>query len=298
MISALIQAGHRLGLRRSAAARPPFRNGVRLLARLGWLPLSAIGGIPVREAGIVTMSGGASFRYNFDHLNDPVGEYIYWRGFGAYEPSVMSRYLELAATAGCILDIGANTGLFSLAACAVNASVRVIAWEPVPSIEQRLRANVAINGFDDRVDCHCAALGGKAGTARLRILSDCSTSASLAEVNFGVGREATFLDVPVETGDAVAGSRHVDLIKIDVETAETIVLSGMTGILRASRPVVIAECLPAASERTRGFLTAAGYRGEPLDDSTYLFTPIDENSVTGPARGSIAAGSVPVPPRT
>lgn len=64
-----------------------------------------------------------------------------------------------------VLDIGANQGFFTCYAASKGA--QVFAFEPVPELYQRLRENVARNGFSDRVTIQQCAVGASAGSVNL-----------------------------------------------------------------------------------------------------------------------------------
>ena len=52
---------------------------------------------------------------------------------------------------GLFLDVGANTGLYSLLAAAAARAVRVVAFEPMADIAAKLQRNVQLNeGFSAR----------------------------------------------------------------------------------------------------------------------------------------------------
>lgn len=67
------------------------------------------------------------------------------------------------------VDVGANCGFYTLfAARAVGPTGRVIAAEPLPEMTQRLRFNVAANGFANVTVCE-TAIGETTGTAGIVI---------------------------------------------------------------------------------------------------------------------------------
>jgi amino acid adenylation domain-containing protein len=63
----------------------------------------------------------------------------------------------------CVLDVGANIGLFTLFAHTQNRGVRVYAFEPLPPNFERLRTNVALNRVDATVFAY--GLAARAGRA-------------------------------------------------------------------------------------------------------------------------------------
>lgn len=67
-----------------------------------------------------------------------------------------------------VVDIGANIGTTSLAAVEFGAD-RVIALEPELRNFRLLRANVALNGLEERVTTFNVAIGATRGTATLHV---------------------------------------------------------------------------------------------------------------------------------
>lgn len=63
-----------------------------------------------------------------------------------------------------VIDAGANTGLFSLAALARWPTARVLAFEPVPHNLTAVRTHLSLNNIDSRVELVAAAVSAKTGT--------------------------------------------------------------------------------------------------------------------------------------
>jgi len=191
-------------------------------------------------AGIVTLKiAGVDLRYALGP-SDPIGDRLYWCGEDVWEPGVVRVFAALAKHAqGCILDIGANCGIYSLLACAVNPNVRVRAWEPVPLLRGRIALSSAENGFEPRLEVRSAAAGARSGEATFYLHPD-PTQGGFTDTS----REGQSMTVQVEAiDDVVPPVEHVALIKIDVEGHEIEALSGLTRILETNRPPVIFECL-------------------------------------------------------
>ena len=67
-----------------------------------------------------------------------------------------------------VFDVGANIGLFSLAACArVDRNLRVFAFEPVRAIFDLLQQNIAHNSFSSQVEALAIGLSSKAAPLKL-----------------------------------------------------------------------------------------------------------------------------------
>ncbi len=168
----------------------------------------------------------------------------------------------------CVVDIGANIGLFSLEAARRGAHVQ--AFEPMPATFAALQANARAFG-DDKIRAHNLALGGEAGVAQFayfRWMSALSTrfpewignhaaSGAMAVLDdaqlaprFGWFRRAPHwlrnalvagmvrvfmqprpVSCRVETLSRIVHAlqiEKVDLLKIDVEGAEWDVLRGIS----------------------------------------------------------------------
>lgn len=273
-----VSAGHRLevdpslsgSLRvrvlKNPAARLAARAVVRAFPKL-W------GRVSESHAGIVTIkTAGIKLRYALGP-NDPIGDLLYWCGDHAFEPGVARTFTDLAKQArGCVLDVGANCGIYSLLACAVNRNVNVIAWEPVAMLHERVLLSIAENGFGSRVDVRNAAVGSRAGEATFYLNPD-PTQGGFTDSS-GLGVPVT---VQVEViDDIVPRTQRVGLIKIDVEGHEAEALSGLSRILSTDRPPVIFECLQTTSwqecqwEVLSGIFTAHGYAFKAVSEDRGL----------------------------
>ena len=129
-------------------AVPPLRALARVAGRLGWLPQRVWSGYPF--VGVIDVRGyGARFSYEVTP-GDYVGMPIYWCGFRAYEPETLRVFSDLVRDAEVFFDIGANTGLFSLFASALNEHLQTIAFEPVPATFTQLERQIEINRWSER----------------------------------------------------------------------------------------------------------------------------------------------------
>ena len=154
---------------------------------------------------------------------------------------------------GLILDVGANTGFYTLLALACSGACRVHAFEPLGPIADLLDDNLVLNGATDRVKVFRQALGDRRGNGQLFIpeashgLIETSASLDRSFKKTLVGTTA----VPITTIDhhwldmgGVDRGRSIEIIKIDVESLEANVLSGGARVLEEHRPLVFLEVLP------------------------------------------------------
>jgi FkbM family methyltransferase len=167
-------------------------------------------------------------------------------GLNRVEPHTLPLFVEFAKNSRGTLDIGANTGIYSILAGAANPAGRVIAWEPAPYLAAKLRANIDVNGFGDSVEAREAAVANRDGEAEFFISSE--TTMSSLSVDFAESgiHSSTKTKVRVERVDGVVpADMQVDLMKVDVEGYEFEALSGARETIKRCRPRVFFECLPA-----------------------------------------------------
>lgn len=222
------------------------------------------------------------------------------------------RYMRHGLEIGdcdCVVDVGANTGLFTLFAHHAATGVRIHAFEPVEELVRALRANVAMYGVDATI--HDVALSSTPGhrplifyprsTLQSGLYADADADAevvrryswnlaSMRSNNGGVDdyqieRLLTdrFRSVPrtvrtVPLSDVIDshGIGAIDLLKIDVERAEHDVLAG----IRANHWPIIAQAVievhdvEGRVEALRSLLKAHGF--ETIVDQDPLFVGTDQ----------------------
>jgi FkbM family methyltransferase len=220
-----------------------LREVLRRLSMAGFLPPAIWKRLPVEVVFPVKLPDGRSFLYSATP-NDVIARALYWRGLKDWESETIPVFYKMAQSAQIVLDIGANTGFYTLLACTASPNARVIAFEPVPRVYEKLMEHIRINHFDGRCEAHRMAVSNFVGTAQMHIpFGDLPTSASLNTDGFR-GFSGILVEVPVTTVDAVMGDKPVDLAKIDVEGFEPQVLERMRMTLRRFRPALFIECLP------------------------------------------------------
>lgn len=244
-----------------AMRQAPLRESVRVLAQAGIVPPGLWKRLPVETDFRVSLPGDSSFMYNAV-AGDAIGRALFWQGIHNWESETLGIFYYLARDARLVIDVGANTGGYTLLACASNPHLRVIAFEPVPRVFYRLQANINLNNWQDRCDLHCKAVSDVEGKIEFHIpFSEVPTSASLHTKGFhSIGGELR--EIEVTTLDAVMLEENlVDLVKIDVEGFEDKVIRGMRTILELSRPTLIFECNPGGPvEQIESVLQDFGYR--------------------------------------
>ena len=205
--------------------------------------------------------------------DDMIQRHIYV--FGVWEPA-MSRWVEDYLREGDVfLDFGANIGYFSLlAAHAVGPRGRVVAFEPVPSIAVKMRANIAANGFAN-IDVHPVVASDV--DAEFEVFCGPASNIGTSGTEPVAGGTSEGYVSSVVAADAVPRELWalVRVIKIDVEGHEMRVLRGLESMLDvlATDAAVIVEVAPGrlrshgeSAEALVSFMTSRGFSASVLDN--------------------------------
>lgn len=192
----------------------------------------------------VSLPGGGKMRIN--HYGNQVENDLFWAGFGnGWEATSLLVWLRLAQRAGTVMDIGANTGIYALAARAVNPAADVIALEPVARTFERFQRNIELNSFD--IAALCLAASDRDGTAAIYDpLSEHQYSASLEQGMLNGKSAVSIVEIDVKRADAILANREQKgpvLVKIDAERHEPQVLKGFGQKIRELRPTFLVELL-------------------------------------------------------
>jgi len=182
----------------------------------------------------------------------------------SYEPHV-TRALGAALKHGAVLlDIGANIGYYTLfAAARTGPAGKVIAFEPSSDNCALLRMSLQANRFE-HVRLYPYAVADREGIVGFGMddsngrISQANPSASQFQVQ-AVALDTFLKDEP-----------RVDVIKMDIEGAESLALHGMRGLIRRHRPLLFTEFSPHGLELASAS-TPQGYLDQLRDLGYELF---------------------------
>lgn len=222
-------------------------NAVAGLLKLGrylgvHFPVRLTRHLPYRGIVVVKVAGGRAFKMR--SRGHVIENSMYWRGLEGHEPECTNVWCDLASRANVILDVGANTGLYSLLAATVNPEAQVVAFEPVSRIAEIARENVCLN-VGMAIEVVEMAVGSEVGEIELHDPGgEQPSSASL--IRGFVPDQTVVRRVPITTVDRVADElslSSIDLAKIDVEGVEERVLEGMRKVIQKDQPSLLLEVL-------------------------------------------------------
>ena len=162
-----------------------------------------------------------------------------WKRKSVTDASHIVQYiLDNVQPGWTCVDIGANIGAVSVPLWSrVGPGGSVISIEADPSDVDKIKANLKLNGCPEDYVVN-VAIADKKGVMQLRVYPECNGWQTLGNPSFAKNYESYVIDVPVINFDEFADTYKIktaDFMKIDVEGAEILVLSGMRSFLREKK---------------------------------------------------------------
>lgn len=181
---------------------------------------------------------------------------------GAYQPHLTGLLSRLLAPGMTFVDVGANIGYFSvLAARLVGETGLVVAIEPGERNCVLLHRSATRHRLRN-VRLHPYALSDRRETLVYLAQGSNGTITDLGDGDDWPSGGRLVPAAPLD--ELVAGLDRVDVIKIDVEGAESRVLRGAAATLERHRPVVVSEFSPLLLEQVSR-VTGDAYLSQLLD---------------------------------
>tara|TARA_Y100000768_G_C23979229_1_gene684784 strand:- start:1434 stop:2183 length:750 start_codon:yes stop_codon:yes gene_type:complete len=185
---------------------------------------------------------------NWGHSDYEVETDIFWNGIKGFEPTSILVWKELSKSSDLILDIGSNSGIYSLISKSVNNFSEVHAFEPIERVFKCLERNAMINNFN--IITHNCAISNTDDLVTIYDYQDTVNpySATLdKDFSKSFSRKVTARKIKAYSIDTLFFNEikyHSKiLIKIDVEKHEPEVLSGMLKIIDIFSPIILIEIL-------------------------------------------------------
>jgi FkbM family methyltransferase len=228
----------------------------------------ALSEILVEDPVIRAEEFGGSFR--IDVRSDMFRRLVMYK---EYEPLLAKVAAKFADGGRDFVDIGANVGFYSVLLARNLKSGHGYAIEPTAKAFERLQANVAFNGVQDRVSTIKAAITDRTGSVEIRVIPGKEEYSSLGGMHHPSVASLGFNveTVPAVTLDDLVEQHNIDpgFLKIDVEGCEHMVLAGARQTLLKHRPVIMTELWDplitkngSSSKQVIAYLQDLGYRIE------------------------------------
>lgn len=185
------------------------------------------------------------------------------------EDDTLSAILNDCEDGATIVDVGSNVGHYVLSMAAALPSSEIFAFEPHPGHYKRLRKNIRLNGFQDRITTfnhgvsdeqdeltfYKSSSKGRSSFHEVRAESGGASIEGHEQVN------VTKLDDMIESVSIVP-----DAIKIDTEGHEYWVLRGAERTLAEHSPLIYFEIHGKKETEIREYLTQLGYTLDRKDN--------------------------------
>ena len=140
-----------------------------------------------------------------------------------------------------VVDIGGNIGQMAL--LFAQYAKRVITFEPIPRLADRLEEQIKLNALDGIILLRREALSDHEGTLQIELPTIENGGSGSTILTHAIS--STSIEVKAKRLDTVLneiGIGDVDFVKMDIEGAELFALRGMTELLREPHgPIMVLE---------------------------------------------------------
>ena len=185
---------------------------------------------------------------------------------GHHELAAQKVLQEKLKPGSIFYDVGANFGFYSL--LAARAGAQVFAFEPDFQNAESLERHALLNSLEAKIEIVRAAVFSMSGSILLEP-ADFERGHGNARVGAAGDPSRATIKVPCTTLDNFAREHAVpEVVKIDVEGAESEVLKGAEELFSNSRPRLICEVHdPLNASFVEAWLKARNYEFRWLDAS-------------------------------
>lgn len=231
-------------------------EGINLILRFGYSVWDGLDRIirqkvlkKIRYSGIANLLvDKVSFKM-YSKCDDGIVDALYFKNSVYSEITELKLFKELAKQSRVILDIGANTGLYSIISRKVNPGAKIYAFEPYFINSNRFKKNLLLNKIQNIMIVE-KALGSLDGEIEFAVPDkDQICDVLSADIKFSNTFYRKWVNyktvkVPQTTLDSFINKQKInviDLIKIDVENYETFVFRGALKYLNSFSPLILVE---------------------------------------------------------
>jgi FkbM family methyltransferase len=206
--------------------------------------------------------------------DDAIALRFYWNG--CYENATLALWAKLASNNQYILDIGAHTGAYTLAALSANKIGRVFSFEPHFMNYARLNLNLRLNGYKTE-NAFMLAIGENSEVLPFSISTSIDYLSSGGSVGVREGGSTQYVQAVAIDEFFDSKKFPIQMMKIDVEGYEGNCLRGMKRMLQSDHPIIFFECINSKSgKEVQNILDDLGYQFFIINDETGDIRKINE----------------------
>jgi FkbM family methyltransferase len=216
--------------------------------------------------------------------SEHIQQQLFWYGY--YEKELGNMIKKVLNPGDVFFDVGANIGYFSLLAATSDPTVKVVAFEPVKDLFQKLERNVLVNGLKNIIVVHTAV--GEINEEKEIFLAgnnNLGMSSFHQPENYS-GRKEKVKVLALDDWFQTLGLSRLDLIKLDIEGSELNALKGMRNMLEKFKPLLLIEINPDTlsmfgliPKNIYDYLNQLNFDGYIIDEKGRL-TEFTKNKIT------------------
>jgi FkbM family methyltransferase len=213
-----------------------FRGKARLLDLVGLGPSNKA----VVPEGVSAVDCIEGIRIESKRPNDVMFRELYVNGL--YQDDVLAALAALLRPGDVFWDVGANYGFMTIyVQSRFGGRVKCVAFEPNPIVIEELERNLALNDCKD-VTVEATCVSDRIGEVAFYVSEDHSWNATMVTDFAALHAQNVAIRVPSTTLDEYSRhAPHPAVIKLDVEGAEHLVVSGGRELLRRAKIALVAE---------------------------------------------------------
>jgi FkbM family methyltransferase len=252
------------------------RLGIQTITGIGWVDFACH--VPViRRLPLSLKLFG--YRYVIFVYEMPLCYFAFGYEYEKLETELISKLKPKV-----FIDVGAHIGYYTMLVHKLGAE-KIIAIEPDPRVFRILNRSIEANKLDNIITINRAAYDKSNVKLELH-LSTKSGLSSIFSSHLTKTRCGT-ITINTITLDEVYRSLNldkIDVVKIDVEGAESYVLSGANDIINGFRPLFLVEIKIQNQQNVSEFFRAKKYKrlGPFSYGENYLFVPEEHDMVFEP----------------
>lgn len=220
-----------------------FRNAIRFFLRFTQK-------IRIRwqVAGVIDLTFANQKFKMFTQCDDNITNALFYEQ-DYVESSDLQLFIDLAKSSNTVIDIGANTGIYTILTALSNPNCKLLAFEPHPNNYKRLTKNLEINQIKN-VQAFQQAVGNQESFINFYIpdneaISDTSSALeSFSKSTYKGQINWKSIDVAQTSLDSLCQKNQfdsIDLMKIDVEGYEINVFKGANEFFNKYKPIIFCE---------------------------------------------------------
>lgn len=174
-------------------------------------------------------------------INSYMGGSLYWTGYHHINESLYLK--KILKSDMNFVDIGANQGEFSVLACSIIKTGKVISFEPVDNLNNLLTKNIELNNFKNIEINNCGLSDNEGVLPIYNSSSSTNNNEGLSSLYKSDNRSDFVQNVQLKKFDDIYFENldRLDFIKIDIEGAELFALKGMIKSIQKFKPIILIE---------------------------------------------------------